>query len=303
MSHPNVITLDLNFQGSPGIIASYLVPHTHGAVLVESGPGSTLTALKAGLHAHGYSLHDVTDVLLTHIHLDHAGAAGALARQGARIHVHPNGAAHLLNPEKLLHSAARIYGDRMQLLWGEFLPVTEERLSIIGDGETFTAGSLCFRAIDTPGHANHHLVYLLDDLCFSGDVAGVRLGTTGYIRIPTPPPEFHLENWRLSLERIRKEQIRVIAPTHFGLFDDPQDHLERANRALDRLEEWINRTMPSDPAIETLRPALERWETAQAQLSGVTEPILESYELASPTGMSADGIYRYWHKVRMGPNE
>src|SRR5688572_8379493 len=126
----DVSILDLNFKGIPGAIASYLIPHREGVVLVEAGPGSTTDRLQARLGEEGYQLSDVTDVLLTHIHLDHAGAAGWLAGHGARIHVHPNGAGHLINPEKLITSATRIYGDSMDTLWGAFLPVPEERLSI-----------------------------------------------------------------------------------------------------------------------------------------------------------------------------
>ncbi len=123
MAKPNIVTIDLHFQDKTQAIASYLIRHEDGAVLVESGPGSTLPALEAGLANLGLSTRDVTHVLLSHIHLDHAGAAGWLSRQGAKIFVHPNGALHMLNPEKLIASATRIYGDQMQKLWGEFLPV------------------------------------------------------------------------------------------------------------------------------------------------------------------------------------
>ncbi len=128
MAKTDIITLDLNFQGKTQTIASYLIRHSTGVVLIESGPGSSLPGLQAGLAANGLSVSDVTHVLLTHIHLDHAGAAGWLARQGAQIYVHPVGAPHMLNPEKLLASAARIYGDQMEKLWGEFLPVPENSL-------------------------------------------------------------------------------------------------------------------------------------------------------------------------------
>src|SRR5512144_1892280 len=144
MASTRVITLDLNFQGRPHAIASYLIRHNHGAILIESGPGSTLAALQAGLANEGLSPRQVTHVLLTHIHLDHAGAAGWLAQQGAKIYVHPVGAPHMLHPEKLLASAARIYGDRMQSLWGEFLPIPEEKLVVAQDEETIEIGNLSF---------------------------------------------------------------------------------------------------------------------------------------------------------------
>src|SRR5688500_5608127 len=177
MAQTRVVTLDLNFQGRPHAIASYLIRHPKGdgVVLIESGPGSTRAGLEAGLAKEGLSPHDVTHLLLTHIHLDHAGAAGWLARQGADVYVHPVGAPHMLDPEKLLASATRIYGDRMDLLWGEFLPVPEDKLHVVRERQERVIGNLGFLPINTPGHAEHHYAYIFEDICFSGDVGGVRI--------------------------------------------------------------------------------------------------------------------------------
>ena len=142
MAKTIVHTLDLNFQGQPLAIASYMLEHSGGVVLVESGPGSTLEGLRAALRGYGYTLQDITHVLLTHIHLDHAGAAGYLARQGAQIFVHPVGAPHLLDPGKLIASASRIYGDLMQTLWGEILPVPAEKLTVLNDNDELEVGAL-----------------------------------------------------------------------------------------------------------------------------------------------------------------
>src|SRR5215210_7211368 len=144
MAQTRIVTLDLNFQGRPQAIASYLIRNGEAVVLIESGPGSTLAGLEAGLANEGLSPRDVTHLLLTHIHLDHAGAAGWLSRQGADVYVHPVGAPHMLHPEKLLASASRIYGDRMDTLWGEFLPVPQEKLRVIGDGQEIVLGALEF---------------------------------------------------------------------------------------------------------------------------------------------------------------
>ena len=135
MANSRILTLDLNFQNKTHAIASYLIRHNDGAVLIESGPGSTLPALEAALAKEQLTPRDITHVLLTHIHLDHAGAAGWFSQQGAEIYVHPNGAAHMLNPEKLIASATRIYGDRMDKLWGEFLPVEQNQLKVPQDAE------------------------------------------------------------------------------------------------------------------------------------------------------------------------
>ncbi len=295
-----VYTLDLNFLGIPGTIASYLIPHPHGAVLVESGPGSTLPGLTAGLKEHGVRPADVTDVLLTHIHLDHGGAAGWLARQGARIHVHPVGAPHLLNPEKLLASARRIYGDQMDRLWGEFLPVPEDRLSVVEDGQILEIEDLVFQALDTPGHAEHHHAYLFGDLCFSGDIAGVRLPGTCYVRLPMPPPELNLEKWRASLKRIQESRARRIAPTHFGLFYDVDWHLAAVSKALDEVEAWIEAVMPSDPAPEVLSRQFQEWIRQTSFREGLDETLMPTYESVNPSWMSSQGILRYWRKVRLG---
>jgi glyoxylase-like metal-dependent hydrolase (beta-lactamase superfamily II) len=298
----SIHTIDLNFLNLPGAIAAYLVPHPHGAFLVECGPGSTLPALQSGLRAHGLSPADITGVLLTHIHLDHAGAAGWLARQGAHIYVHPNGAPHLINPEKLLASAARIYGEKMDALWGEFLPVPERQLTVLQDGDQVEMGGLCFRAIDTPGHANHHYAYRLDDTLFTGDVGGVRLAGLPYLRLPMPPPEFHIENWRRSLERLRKEyaggRLERIAPTHFGIYTDPGWHLSAVAQALDEVETWMERVLPTSPPIEALRQQFTAWNAANLQAQGLDSLTLSAHEAANPSFMSADGIHRYWNKFR-----
>ena len=301
-SHPIVHTLDLNFLGIPNAIAAYLIPHAHGAVLIECGPGSTLEALTSSLRAQGLTPKDITDVLVSHIHLDHAGAAGWFARQGARVHVHHVGAPHLLNPEKLLRSASRIYGDMMDQLWGEFLPVPEKQISILHDNDEIEIEGLVFRALDTPGHAYHHMAYLFDDICFTGDVGGVRMRRRSpgpaHLRIPTPPPEFHIEKWRESIFRLAKEKFSFIAPTHFGIFDDPERHLAAVKSGLDAIESWMENIMPKDPTIDELEQGIASWEKERAIADGVDIAALESYEKASPAWMSAEGIRRYWSKVR-----
>ena len=298
MAPTRVITLDLNFQGRPHAIASYLIRHADGAILVESGPGSTLAALQAGLAQEGLSPRDVTHVLLTHIHLDHAGAAGWLARQGAQIYVHPVGAPHMLNPEKLLASARRIYEDRMDALWGEFLPVPESQLVVPNDTEPIVIGNLEFIPLNTPGHAEHHYAYLFEDICFSGDVGGVRIPGYQYLRIPMPPPELNLERWHESVARLRREKFKTIAPTHFGTFGDVTWHLDEVDKGLDSASRWLEETMPADPPIDELRRSFTEWMLAEGKDIGLDEEVVHAYEVANPLGMSADGLLRYWKKVR-----
>jgi glyoxylase-like metal-dependent hydrolase (beta-lactamase superfamily II) len=298
MATARVITLDLNFQGQPHAIASYLIPHSDGLVLVESGPGSTLEVLLALLEAHGFTPRHVTHVLLTHIHLDHAGAAGWLARQGAQVYVHPVGAPHMLRPEKLLASAARIYGDRMEKLWGEFLPVPEDKLVVPQDGQEIEIGDLRFVPVNTPGHAEHHYAYLFEDICFSGDVGGVRIPGYAYLRVPMPPPELHIERWHMSIGRLRQEKFKIIAPTHFGMFEDVAWQLKAVDKGLEQASRWLDEVMPVDPPVEELRQSYTNWVIGQGKQAGLDSDVVRAYELANPLGMSADGLVRYWKKVR-----
>ncbi|HJW91177.1 MAG TPA: MBL fold metallo-hydrolase [Anaerolineales bacterium] len=299
-SQTPVHTLDLNFLGVPGTIAAYLIPHRYGAILIESGPGSTVPALVNALQSLGYAPGDVTDVLLTHIHLDHAGAAGWLAEQGARIFVHPVGAPHLLNPEKLLASARRIYGDMMEPLWGEFLPVPENRLVVISDGDVVEIDGLALRALDTPGHANHHFAYLFDDMCFSGDIGGVRMAGPRHLRLPMPPPELHLELWRASLEKLKREQFSLIAPTHFGIYPDASYHLAALDTALQEVADWMEATLPTGLGTEHLNQAFQDWILRRSLSDGLDQELIHRYETANPTWMSTQGILRYWQKNRNG---
>lgn len=293
-----VYTLDLIFRGIPGAIASYIIPHNSGAVLVECGPGSTIPVLQAQLADHGFTAADISDVLLTHIHLDHAGAAGWFAKQGARVHVHPIGAPHLLNPDKLLSSAARIYGDQMGLLWGEFLPVLESQLIVHEDRERIAIDELTFHTLETPGHASHHFAYLLDGVCFCGDIGGVRMTGARHLRLPMPPPEFHPELWRKSLEILRQHAITHMLPTHFGIFSDVKWHLDAIERALDDVENWMEKFMPQALPLDELREEFIKWETARSQFDQIAADSQAVYQTANPVEISLLGIQRYWKKYR-----
>jgi glyoxylase-like metal-dependent hydrolase (beta-lactamase superfamily II) len=298
MAKPDVVTLDLYFQNKTQAIASYLIRHDDGAILVESGPGSTLPSLEAGLSKLGLSTRDVTHVLLTHIHLDHAGAAGWFSQQGAKIYVHPNGAPHLLNPEKLIASATRIYGDEMQTLWGDFLPVAEDQLTVTQDGEEIVIGDLHILPLHTPGHAEHHCCYLFEDVCFTGDVGGVRIPGYQYMRAPMVPPELHFPKWLDTIARLRSLGFKRIAPTHYGIFEDVDWHLNTLQAILEETEKWLEETMSTDPSIEELRAKYEAWMGDQSRLQNLDAETIRAYTLANPLGMGADGMMRYWKKVR-----
>ena len=298
MNNPLIHTIDLNFRNKRGTIGVYLVPHTDGCILIESGPGSTINTLIAGLIDLGYKIEDVTDVFLTHIHLDHAGAAGWWAKNGAQIHVHENGAPHLLNPERLLASANRLYGDMMDSLWGEFLPVQERRMSIVQDQEVVQISDLSIRGIDAPGHASHHLVYLIGDACFCGDIGGIRLSPHHFLSLPMPPPDFHLEKWRASILLLQQYKPKRIVPTHFGVYPDAEWHLQAILDLLDEIEAWINAKLPSYPSVDELRQQFIEFELLRAEKYHIKNGIAEAQQIANPSFMSADGILRYWNKYR-----
>jgi glyoxylase-like metal-dependent hydrolase (beta-lactamase superfamily II) len=298
MNEPVIHTIDLDFLGRSGTIAAYLLPYSGGAILVETGPGSTLPKLLAGVKQHGFEVKSITDVFLTHIHLDHAGASGWLARQGAQIHLHENGAPHMMNPERLLASAGRLYGDRMGELWGEFLPVPPDRITIMHDNEVAQVGDLSIRALDVPGHASHHLAYLVGGACFCGDIAGIRLSPSHYLSLPMPPPDLNLEQWRASVRHIQAFDPAQIIPTHFGIYPDPRWHLQAVLAALDEVEVWMEERMPQNPDLEDLRSQFTEFELARADKYGVERPIVEGQQIANPSFMSADGIFRYWNKFR-----
>ena len=296
MDNPAIYTIDLNFLGRSGTIAAYLVQHASGVFLVETGPGSTIPNLLEGITHCGYTIDDITDIFLTHIHLDHAGAAGWLAKHGCRIHVHEKGAPHLLNPEKLLSSAERLYGNQMNVLWGQFLPVGEDKLIIMRDLEEAVIGGISVRALDVPGHASHHLAYLVGDACFSGDIGGIRLNPQKFLSLPMPPPDLHLEMWRRSIEKIQAHSPKRIVPTHFGVYPDAEWHLQAALDGLEDVQAWMENIMPLNLPLEELRKCFVEFEYERAAKYHISKDVVDAQQIANPSSTSADGILRYWNK-------
>jgi glyoxylase-like metal-dependent hydrolase (beta-lactamase superfamily II) len=288
--------LDLNFQNAPQAVYAFLIVGPAGPVLVETGPGSTLPALIIGLAHFGFTVADVRDVLLTHIHLDHAGAAGWWARQGARVWVHPVGAPHLVDPSKLLASAQRIYGDQMDALWGEFLSTPAEQLHIVKDGETVEAGGLRFIAHDTPGHARHHLAYQLDDVIFTGDVAGVRFSGQHYLYMPTPPPEFELPVWLASVERLQALNARRLYLTHGGAIDEVADHWARVSILLQEVAELSRGFVAEGLSRDAALNQFAHWNAARRQAESLNHDLIRRYDVVGAQGMSLDGLLRYWQR-------
>lgn len=292
----NIQTIDLNFQGVACATAAYLVAGLDGFALVETGPGATLKTLLTKLGELGVSPNDIKHVLLTHIHLDHAGAAGWWTQQGAQIYVHPFGAPHLIDPSKLIASATRIYGDQMDVLWGQMVPATAEKVTIVRDGDVIEAAGLQFQAIETPGHARHHHVYRLEDICFTGDAAGLRLLGLPLIDIPAPPPEFELEVWQQTVDRLLAEKFEVIYPTHFGRVANVTEQLQGVRNLLQEAAEFVHHHMQIGTPRDEIVNNYTVWNRNRAQEAGLTAENIHQYETANPLYMSVDGIMRYWKK-------
>lgn len=299
----NIHTIDLHHCNTAHTIASFLVVGPGGPVLVETGPGSALQKLLAGLRQHGYEPADIRHVLVTHIHLDHAGNAGWWARQGAQVYVHHVGAPHLIDPSKLLASARRIYGDEMDELWGEMLPVPQERITVLYDGDEVNVCGLRFVALDTPGHARHHHVFRLEEVAFAGDAAGVRMPDTSLISLPAPPPEFDLEAWHTTIARLLGEKFTAIYPTHFGRVSDVQEHLEALTSLLSQAAEYIRDRMQAGMERDDIVREYVAWNRALAKEHDVSDAVVRQFEIASGHWASVDGIMRYWRKRRERENQ
>ena len=273
--------LDLHHQGAERVIGSYVLDTEDGPALFDCGPSSCRDALVAGLHARGLELTDLRHLLLSHIHLDHAGAAGVLVREhpGLQVHVSEIGAPHLVDPSRLEASARRLYGDLFDDLWGELAPVPKENVHVTGER---VVGLQCFA---TPGHASHHVCYLsADGTLYAGDAAGVRIQPHTTVLPPTPPPEFDPEAWLRTLDEIERRSPAQLALIHFGAADDVTRHLAELRR---RLGDWVART-------ETDVTEAEFSESVRSEVGSG----LEEYERAMPFWQSYAGLTRYWEKRR-----
>ena len=290
-----LLVIDLHFQDTPLVIASYLLPSDEGWILVESGPHSCWERVNQEFSRLGIKPAEVRHVLLTHIHLDHAGAAWAFADSGATIHVHPAGTAHLADPSKLLASASRIYGDQMDKLWGDIRPIAPDRIHAVEDQETLRIGQRSFRSLHTPGHARHHIAWEWGDVIFTGDVAGIRIGA-GIAAPPCPPPEFDLEAWRRSLDILRRSDASQLALTHFGLVNEKAAHLDELERGLETWVSFFHR-QPPDWDRETLTSAFMEFIHSDFYPAEMDNLLRSQYDYANPPWMSVEGITRYLAKA------
>jgi glyoxylase-like metal-dependent hydrolase (beta-lactamase superfamily II) len=269
--------IDLMHVGLPRVIGCYQL----GDVLIDPGPESCLPTLLSRLGEQRPRV-----LLLTHIHLDHAGATGALLARwpDIEVYVHERGAPHLIDPERLIKSARRLYGEQMDRLWGDMAPVPDRNLRVLTGGERILDGA--FEVAYTPGHASHHVSYLHEGTAFVGDVGGVRIPPSGLTIPPTPPPDIDVDAWHRSIDVVASWSPERLAITHFGLAADVEDQLVRLGR---RLDEWVDRVpgQDMDAFIATLRQEIER---------GPHPELLPMYRQAAPPDQLYQGMERYVRK-------
>jgi glyoxylase-like metal-dependent hydrolase (beta-lactamase superfamily II) len=300
---PDIVTLDTVMLGEPGITGTFLVRGERTA-LVETGPKSSVDNVLRGLADAGVEQLDV--LAPTHVHLDHAGAAGTLAGlyPAATVAVHEVGAPHLIDPSKLWSSAARIYGDEMERMWGGIDPLPPSRVRLLADGDVIDLGGAVLRAIATPGHASHHHAFLEETsgTVFAGDALGVRLPDLGVVRPATPPPEFDLEAALASIDRIAALEGERVVLTHFGASDagveglSPAEMCERAAEALRRWAEWARRAREEGSDLNDATHAVERLARSDLE-SPLTDEQVQRLEKTTTYSMNSWGLMRYLEKA------
>jgi glyoxylase-like metal-dependent hydrolase (beta-lactamase superfamily II) len=291
--------IDLHHLGRPESVLSCLVQTRRGGYLVDPGPASCLDALQAGLATHGTAIDELAGLLLTHIHLDHAGAAGTLVRRNPRltVHVHRAGAAHLIDPSKLLASATRLYGSQMERLWGEVAPVPRERVVVLDGGEQLDLGGRGFDVLYTPGHAAHHVSYVdtASGTAFVGDTAGLRTSRLPCVLPVTPPPDFDLELWLASLDRIAARQATELVLTHFGGWTDVPDHLAALRQGLQQWAGFARATLEAHGDDAAKLPAFA--QLLGGWLEGKAPPDRVAGFLAGEGPAACwHGLARYWRR-------
>ena len=294
-----ITLLDVNWTGRAQSIAAALLESDGQRAIVDPGPGSTLATLRERLRSRGIGVADLDAILLTHIHLDHAGATGSLVLENPRlaVYVHELGAPHMRDPSKLLASAARLWPDTLHQLFGETLPVPAENLRILQGGETLKLGARKLDVVYTPGHASHHVSYFDDaeGVAFVGDTTGVRIDNGPYILPATPPPDIDLGIWDKSMDTILARRPARLCLTHFGYSDNPAAHVAEFRKRLHRWAEVVAECLRSAPneasALETFvarsrREMQERLGDAEA----------EHHAFTAGLNLSFLGLARYLRK-------
>jgi glyoxylase-like metal-dependent hydrolase (beta-lactamase superfamily II) len=295
---PGLSWVDVLFLGRPHAVATVVVRAPGTVALIDPGPSTCLEALDLGLQQQGLRLSEVTHILLTHIHLDHAGATGTIVRRHPHINVfvHERGAVHMADPGRLLASAARLYGDQMDRLWGEVAAVPESNLTVLAGGERIDAGGRSFEVAHTPGHASHHVSYYdrASGVAFVGDTAGVCIDG-GYVLPPTPPPDIDVEAWKGSVELIEAWAPQTLFLTHFGPVQGATPHLRALVENLETTS-GIVRTRLVEPGTDEQKSRRFADDLQLELRRHMTGAQLAAYMVAAPSELLWPGLARYWRK-------
>lgn len=292
--------IDVEHLGRRRVIASCLLAGAGaGGILIDPGPSSTRVTLEGKLAARGLSLGQLDAILLTHIHLDHAGATGSIVQDHPhlRVYVHERGAPHLADPTKLLGSAERLYGKDMERLWGAVDPVPETSLRTLAGGETIVEAGRRLEVAYTPGHASHHVTYYDGEtaIAFVGDTAGVRILEAPYVAPPTPPPDIALDQWRESLETIRRFRPSGLFLTHFGLASGVESHLAELWKRLGSWSEYARQLLDEEGDDEARAARFGAWALRDLR-ERLPRDLAECYVQGGPPTQSFGGLARYWRK-------
>ena len=299
MSDYKIHVIDTEYHGTLPI-ATFLVENEKGIILIETSAHSTLEKVKEKIKALGYNWKDIEHVLLTHIHLDHAGAAWCFAENGAKVYLHPFGYNHMNDPSKLLSSATRIYGDYMDYLWGTLKPIPADQLITVEDYQEIEINGLTFKAIHSPGHAKHHIAWQLDNHLFAGDLAGICF-ENGVVVPPCPPPDIYIDEWIDSIDKVLEiKEIDTYYITHIGqITGDLQDHMQRMKKVLKDFADFVKPYFENQTDLNQVINDFQKFSKEYVMNQGLSEAQANAYEAGNASIGNVNGLMRYWGK-RMG---
>ncbi|MEX0756231.1 MAG: MBL fold metallo-hydrolase [Actinomycetota bacterium] len=297
---PGISAIDTHMLDRYQVTSAYLVRGAEPA-LIETGPATSAPSVLAGLRMLGFDPGDLAHLIVTHIHLDHAGGVGTLADAfpSATIWVHERGAPHLADPTKLVASTARAYGglDRIRSFYGDVLPAPADRIRAAGEGERISLGDRTLDVFETPGHASHHLCLVDSDTgaVFTGDALGVHIPDVGVLRPAVPPPDVDVDAGVASIRRIR-ERGRLLLLSHFGSVAPVEHFCELAEKRLLAWSETVRRALLTDADVEEITDLLTQQGSREYE-TDAGEPIdMEKYDVLSSIRMNGAGLARYWSK-------
>jgi glyoxylase-like metal-dependent hydrolase (beta-lactamase superfamily II) len=292
--------IDLNFLGRPEIIATAILHGPAGVALIDPGPATTLDNLTTALTRKGIRFADVRQILVTHIHLDHAGSVGSIVEKHPHVEVtvHERGAPHMIDPAKLLGSAGRLYGQDMERLWGDVKPVDPARIKIVSGGETLDVAGREVKVAYTPGHASHHVSFFdtASRVAFVGDTAGIRRGSGTYVMPPTPPPDIDIEAWHQSEQKILAWEPDTLFLTHFGPYAGARQHMQGMFGNMSDWSRLVRRLIADESRSEEDREAAFADDVLSEIRRQVGDVEADNYTKAGGLRYSYHGLARYWRK-------